>query len=72
MNANQLAKALCDHEGLKINLSIAQIKEVLRVERELFAEQDFRLGLINYLYRMEQKVRVAAKALKPKRARGRK
>ena len=31
MNVNQLAKEITKHEGLKVQVNIAQVKEILRV-----------------------------------------
>lgn len=39
MNLNQLAKAICDREGLKKQLTIADVKEVLHVMAEICAEE---------------------------------
>ena len=34
VNLNELAKAVCEQEGGKVNLPIAQVKEVIRVVLE--------------------------------------
>jgi hypothetical protein len=38
MNLNELAKRITEREGGKVNLSIAQVKEVLGITLELLAE----------------------------------
>lgn len=42
MNLNLLAKEICKREGKKQELSIAQVKEVLRVLMDIFAEEYMR------------------------------
>jgi hypothetical protein len=38
INENKLAKEIADREGGKLNLTIAQIKEVLRITLDLLSE----------------------------------
>lgn len=40
-NANDLAKAVCKIEGGKVNLPIAQVKEVLRIVGDLMMHEYF-------------------------------
>ena len=40
MNLNNLAKRVAEREGGKVNLSIAQIKEVIRLTLEEMTEHD--------------------------------
>ena len=39
MNLNQLAKEICRREGKKIEVNIAQVKEILRVIVEMGVEE---------------------------------
>ncbi len=39
MNQNDYALIITEREGGKVNLSIAQVKEVLRIDRETFLEK---------------------------------
>jgi hypothetical protein len=63
VNANDLAKLITQREGKRLSLSIAQVKEVMRVMADLFSEsEEVRVALIRYLLtdRKEQK-RIARK-----------
>lgn len=39
INENDLAKAIAEREGLKVQVDIAQIKEVLRVTLDILGEK---------------------------------
>lgn len=39
MNQNDYALVIAEREGGRVSLSIAQIKEVLRIDREFFLEK---------------------------------
>lgn len=56
MNLNQLAKEITKHEGLKKQVDIAQVKEVLRVLADILAS-DFRAlkAFVNYLFKQVEK-----------------
>lgn len=41
INENTLAKAIADREGKKVEVNIAQIKEVLRCALDLLAQEYF-------------------------------
>jgi hypothetical protein len=49
MNLNELAREIAKREGKKISLSIAQIKEVIKIIGEIFLENDmtFRIMVKN-------------------------
>ena len=47
MNLNQLAKEITKHEGLKKQVDIAQVKEIIRVIIQLMATEP---GAANCLY----------------------
>ena len=38
MDLNELAKEICFREGKKVQVNIAQVKEIMRVEREIIRE----------------------------------
>lgn len=55
MNLNEFAREVCKREGKKVNLSIAQVKEVLKCERDFILRKT---GLdINQARRMCKKRR---------------
>lgn len=39
MNENALAKAVCEQEGGVVNLTIAQVKEVIKKTLDILAQQ---------------------------------
>ncbi len=40
MNLNQVAKEICLREGKKIQVNIAQVKEVLKITLQILKEQE--------------------------------
>ena len=43
MNANEAAKKVTEYEGLKKQISIAQVKEVMRILNELTGKKLYKL-----------------------------
>ena len=39
MNSNWLAKRITELEGLKVQVNIAQVKEIIRVMRQIYKEE---------------------------------
>jgi hypothetical protein len=54
MNMNEVAKEVTMREGGKVNLSIAQVKEVLRIYNDLLANNYFPADVIRTIGRYEK------------------
>lgn len=54
MNLNELAREICKREGGKVNLPIAQVKEVIRIYRMIEQEEQIKL-LAAYLKKYKRR-----------------
>lgn len=66
MNMNDLAKLVCKHEGGKVEVSIAQMKEIIRVIALIFRRHPkLFMAFIRYGIRIEKNLARKKKELGP-------